>query len=62
MPFCESKEMKIFVNQKKWKKVYKFRGRGYNMSNGKWHMVFATGRDDYAAGYAGFDGTIYSGN
>lgn len=44
------------------KEVYKFRGRGYNMSNGKWHMVFATGRDDYAAGYAGFDGTIYSGN
>ena len=42
------------------KEVYKFRGRGYNMSNGKWHMVFAT--DDYAAGYAGFDGTIYSGN
>ena len=32
------------------------------MSNGKWHMVFATGRDDYAAGYAGYDGTIYSGN
>ena len=44
------------------KEVYKFRGRGYNMSNGKWHMVFATGRDDYAAGYAGLDGTIYSGN
>ena len=44
------------------KEVYKFRGRGYNMSNGKWHMVFATGRDDYAAGHAGFDGTIYSGN
>ena len=44
------------------KEVYKFRGRGYNMSNRKWDMVFASGRDDYATGHAGFDGTIYSGN